>query len=203
MNSIKKNNIQNRQKIQNNMSEKNKTAERKSIMQKIENFLKGSKNKIVFTADNSELDFYELDDDATPAVGDKAKFDGKPAGDSNAGEYTMSSGEVYKFTGEELTEIVAKEDEEDDLEAENTAFTTENENLKTEIENLKKERIATNKKLSDATSIINGFKDLSKDDEEDEEKKRDPKTPKDDTSKSRVGNAFNKLKNKNTDGGNK
>lgn len=203
MNSIKKNNIQNRQKIQNNMSEKNKTAERKSIMQKIENFLKGSRNKIVFTADNSELDFYELDDDATPSVGDKAKFDGKPAGDSNDGEYTMSSGEVYKFTGEELTEIVAKEDEEDDLEAENTALTTENENLKTEIENLKKERTATNKKLSDATSIINGFKDLSKDDEEDEEKKRDPKTPKDDTSKSRVGNAFNKLKNKNTDGGNK
>lgn len=205
MNSIKKNNTQNRQKIQNNMSDKTKKGAWNALKSKIDDFFNDApKNKIVFTADNSELDFYELDDDATPAVGDKAKFDGKPAGDSNDGEYTMASGEVYKFTGEELTEIVAKEEESDDLEAENAALTTENETLKTEIENLKKERTATNKKLSDATAIINGFKNLSKDDEDDdEEKKRDSKSKEDDAPKSRVGNAFNKLKNKKDNGGNK
>lgn len=203
-NSLRQRHSENKLNNKNNMSDKNKSAERKSIMQKIENFLKGTKNKIVFTADNSELEFYELDDDATPAIGDKAKYDGKPAGDSNDGEYTIQSGEVYKFTGEELTEIVAKEEEADDLEAENATLTAENETLKTEIENLKKERTATNKKLSDATSIINGFKKLSKDDdEEDEEDKRDPKPGKDNPSKSRVGNALKNLKNRNTNGGNK
>ena len=87
------------------------------------------------------MDFYELADDATPAVGDKAKYDGKPAGDSNGGEYVVQSGDTYKFTGEELTEIVAKvEDAADttveDLKTENAALTTEIENLKTQIENL-------------------------------------------------------------------
>ena len=193
--------ISRRQNLNKNMS-KDKSFWNK-IKKDIDSFLgSGTQNKIVFTADNSELDFYELEEDATPAVGDKAKFDGKPAGDSNDGEYTMPSGETYKFTGEELTEIVPKEEESDDLEAENAALNAENETLKIEIENLKKEKVAINKKLSDATSIINGFKNLTKDDDgEDEEGKRDPKQTGDEK-QSRVGDAINKFKNKNRNGNN-
>ena len=204
MNSIKRNNAQNRQKFQNNMSDKSKKGAWNALKSKIDDFFKDApQNKIVFTADNSELDFYELGEDDSPAVGDKAKYDGKPAGDSNEGEYTMPSGEVYKFTSEELTEIVAKE-ESDDLEAENASLKEEIGNLKTEVANLKTDKATVNKKLSDATAIINGFKKLSKDDdEEEEEDKRDSKPGKDEASKSRVGNAFNKLKNKNTNGDNK
>ncbi|MDV4023887.1 hypothetical protein CMT52_06015, partial [Elizabethkingia anophelis] len=147
-NSIISRNIQNRQKFQNNMSDKNKDAERKSLLKRIENFLTGTKNKIVYTGDNSELDFYELGEDDTPAVGDKAKFDGKPAGESNDGEYVMPSGETYKFIGEELTEIVAKtEDKDEDLAAENETLKEEVSNLQEEVKNLKSEKSALNKKL--------------------------------------------------------
>lgn len=59
------------------------------------------KNKIMFTADEKELDFYELEDSATPKVGDKANYDGQPA----EGEFTMANGETYVFSAGELTEI--------------------------------------------------------------------------------------------------
>lgn len=195
-----------RQNQNKNMSNnKNKDAERKSILQRIENFLMGPQNKIVFTADNSELDFYELGEDDVPAVGDKAKFDGKAAGESNNGEYTMPSGEVYKFTGEELTEIVPKEeDATDDLAVENESLKKDIENLKTEIQNLKTEKDTVNKKLNDATEIINSFKNLAKDEDEteDEDGKRNPKAPKNEGEGSRISNAVKNLKKINTNGSN-
>lgn len=205
MNSIRQNNSKNRQKIKNNMSNQNQKDAWKNIKNMVDKFFGGAKNKVVFTADNSELDFYELEDTATPAVRDKAKYDGKPAGDSNDGKYTMPSGETYRFEGEELVEIITKEDDDTtDLEAENAALTTENESLKTEIENLKAEKGTLNKKLSDATAIIKGFQNLTKEnDDEEEDGKRDSKSGKEDGKQSRVGGAINKLKNINTDGGNK
>ena len=205
MNSIRQNNSKNRQKIKNNMSNQNQKDAWKNIKNMVDKFFGGAKNKVVFTADNSELDFYELEDTATPAVGDKAKYDGKPAGDSNDGKYTMPSGDVYKFTGEELTEIVPKEeDATEDLAVENESLKTEIENLKTEVQNLKSEKDTVNKKLNDATAIIKGFQNLTKEnDEEEEDGKRDPKTGNDEGKQSRVGGAINKLKNRNTDGGNK
>lgn len=182
-NSLKSKNIAQRKNLINNMSDKNKEAKKNDLWKQIENFFKGgAKNKIVYTADNSELDFYELADDATPKAkdgdtpGDKAKFDGKPAGESNSGEYVMPSGETYKFTGEELTEIVPKS-EDNNLETENAALKTENSDLKTEIENLKKEKTALNKRISDAESIIKNFKDLENGDEEDDEGDDPKRTP--------------------------
>lgn len=179
MNSIKKNHSENRQKFKNNMSEKNRQSTWNKLKNQIDDFFKGTKNKIVFTADNSELDFYELGDDDTPkakdgeTAGDKAKFDGKPAGESNNGEYVMPSGETYKFEGEELIEIIAKEEEEAE---ETEALKTENAELKTEVENLKKEnkilkseKSVLNVKLNDAKSIIKNFKEEMEDDEEEEE----------------------------------
>jgi hypothetical protein len=70
-------------------------------------------NKVVATADGTELDFYELADDAVIAVGDKAYFDGADA----EGEFLMPDGETYVFVGGELTEIlpVVSDDSETDL----------------------------------------------------------------------------------------
>lgn len=187
MNSIKKNHSENRQKFKNNMSEKNRQSTWNKLRNQIDDFFKGTKNKIVFTADNSELDFYELGEDDTPkakdgeTAGDKAKFDGKPAGESNNGEYVMPSGETYKFDGEELIEIVAKEEEEDSeteaLKTENAEQKTEIENLKKEIKNLKAEKVVLNTKLNKAEKIMKNFKEEMEDDEEeddepDPEKKR-------------------------------
>lgn len=178
-NSIISRNSQNRQKIQNDMSEKNRQSAWNKLRNQIDDFFKGTKNKIVFTADNSELDFYELGEDETPkakdgeTAGDKAKFDGKPAGESNNGEYVMPSGETYKFEGEELIEIIAKEEEATDeteaLKTENADLKTEVENLKKEVKNLKSEKATLNSKLNSATAIIKNFKNEMEDEEDDEE----------------------------------
>jgi len=196
-NSLRNRNNQQRLNFNNNMADKAKETKKKDLFTMIENFFLGTKNKIVFTADNSELDFYELGEDETPAIGDKARFDGKPAGDSNGGEYVIPNVGTYKFTGEELTEIEVSED--DDNEVEN--LKTEIENLKTQISNLTAEKTAINQKLDNATKIIKGFKELENDDE-DEEDQRDGK-PAGDNKVSRIGNAISKLKNKNTNGSNK
>lgn len=61
----------------------------------------GFKNLIVFTADQMELDFYELEEDGVIEVGAKAFFDGADA----EGEFVMADGETYVFVAGELTEI--------------------------------------------------------------------------------------------------
>lgn len=146
----------------------------------------GSKNKIVYTAANEALDFYELADDATPVVGDKATFDGKPAGESNDGTYVMASGETYKFTGEDLTEIIPAVD--GGGEADN-ALETENAELKNQITakdaiiaNLTKENKAKDKRIKEAEAILNkiqnGFTDDEDPDDEPEEDEPAGRNPK-------------------------
>ena len=148
----------------------------------------GSKNKIVYTAANEALDFYELADDATPVVGDKATFDGKPAGESNDGTYVMASGETYKFTGEDLTEIIPAADGGDGAD---NALETENAELKNQITakdaiiaNLTKENKAKDKRIKDAETILNKIQNGFTDDEDiddedtDEPAGRNPKNNK-------------------------
>jgi ATP-dependent protease ClpP protease subunit len=176
-NSIISRNQENRKLIKNNMSDKNKEAERKNLWNQIENFFKGAgpKNKIVFTAENSELDFYELGENDTPKVGDKAQFDGKPAGESNNGEYVMQSGETYKFTGEELTEIVPKAVEDSELQAENEALTVEVQNLKKQLKEKDTEISNLKSRNSEAIKIIENFKKLESGVGSGEESPRNPK----------------------------
>lgn len=72
----------------------------------------GAQNKILFTADQRELDFYELAEDQEVTVGAKATYDGQPA----TGEHIMQSGETYVFengvlmTIREAAEDAAAED---------------------------------------------------------------------------------------------
>ena len=137
----------------------------------------GTKNKIVYTATSEELDFYELTDADTPAVGDKATFGGNPAGDSNNGEYVMATGETYKFTGEELTEIIPATENSDDLATENAALKAENEALKEaqtanklEISNLKKD-------LKTSKNLLAQFAAIQSDEEDTEESEDKSETP--------------------------
>lgn len=165
-------NIQNRKN--NFKMDKSKKSAWNALINQAKKFFSETQNKIVFTATNEELDFYELGEDDTPKVGDKATFDGKPAGESNEGVFVIANGDTYRFEGEELKEITPKEDEDngdeemENLKTENAELKTENEAKDLEISNLKKE-------LSKAKNIIKGFNDLANEDEEDEKEERDPK----------------------------
>lgn len=147
-------------------------------------------NLILHTADSEELDFYELEADATPSVGDKATFDGKPAGDSNDGTYVMASGETYKFTGEELTEIISADtdtEDSDDTDTENSADDSEEvvnlrarvATLENSVKVLKNNLKTTKAELATANALLNKVVSLDLSEEEDEEdtdaQARDPK----------------------------
>ena len=192
-NSINKRNSQFRNINNNNMSEKNKETQKKDLWKQIENFFSGGKasNKIMFTAENMELDFYELEEDAMPEIGSKAKFDNRPAGESNDGVYIMASGDTYTFVGEELKSIEPKV-EENAFEAENIALTETVANLKTEIENLKGEKETLNKRFTEAESIIKSFKDLEA--PENKEVPREPNGKEKETEVSKVKSAIGNLK---------
>lgn len=71
-------------------------------------------NKVIQTADGKDLDFYELGDEDTPAVGDKAYYDGMDAD----GSFIMENGDTYVFIAGVLEEIQS-EDETDTENAEN------------------------------------------------------------------------------------
>lgn len=148
-NGAKRNNTNN---SNNNNAMSNK---RQGIVNKVIKFLEGTKNLIVFTAEQKELDFYDLVEGDTPGIGDKATFDDKPAGDSNDGTYVMASGETYVFTGEELTTITPADTTEDssDLVAENAA-------LKEKIENLKAVETSNKLKISNLKKDLKTHKDL-------------------------------------------
>ncbi len=165
----------------NKMSKTDKT----SIWQKLQNILKDEVilNKVVFTA-TGELDFYELEDDATPAVGDRARVDGQEAD----GEYVVPNEEnpdqavTYIFVSGELTEIKEPEAEEaDSADGDNamTALQEENERLtaelteiqakvtekETAIENLKEKNtklkavVSKIKALESEEEIVSGVKE--------------------------------------------
>jgi len=133
-------------KINNKMSEIKLSKEDKSWFEerlnKLFNIFK-PKNKIVTTGDGTELDFYELEPDAEPKVGDKANAGDTPAN----GEYVMPSGETYVFENGELIEIKPKAD---DTNEEIEALKKENAELKeqlAQIENSIKEKDEQAKEL--------------------------------------------------------
>lgn len=112
-------------------------------------------DKVVATSDGKELDFYELEDDAVIAVGDKAYYDGMDAD----GSFIMPSGETYVFIAGELTEIQSEDitDTEDLAEANATI-----EELTTQLEAAvnKIEELVSSNSAKDA--IIAGYKASSK-----------------------------------------
>ena len=134
-------------KTENKMSKKVLSKEEAETMldkavQKIKSlFETKAQNKMVLDATGAEIDFPDIDEDATPSVGDKATVEGGAA----EGEYLMPSGETYVFVSGELTEI--KESEEDDSE---------------EIETLKQEVASLKDNLSSEQSEMKALKDENK-----------------------------------------
>ena len=90
-----------------NKNEDKMNKKTQTLLNKAMNFLKGFQNKLVATADGTELDFYELEDEAVVEVGAKATFDGADA----QGDYVMSTGETFTFEAGELTKITPAEEE--------------------------------------------------------------------------------------------
>ncbi|CAA7195449.1 Clp protease ClpP [Chryseobacterium potabilaquae] len=188
----------------NNMNSKSKN--KKGLFQEIKNLIgiysgEGNTNKIVYTAEMNELDFYQLDENEAPSIGDKATFDGKPAGESNKGEYILQGGETYKFTGEELTEIIPKEESVSDLQL-------ENENLKKQIEDLKKQNsglqsenkkqeetiTGQNIKIETANTLIAKFNSWEIDEENENEEAEKPRNHRQNFSDVPVRNLFQNIK---------
>lgn len=113
-------------------------------------FKKTISNVILTDGAGTQIDFMEVEEGATPIVGDKAMVDGKPA----EGEFLMENGETMIFEKGALTEIKAVE-KNDELEnanqtiaelqkqlAEAQTVTQNFTNLQKEVVNLKKQIVS-------------------------------------------------------------
>ena len=152
----------------------NMTKEEKSFFEMAKNFFLGSKeeksdikNKVVLTVADVEVDFFEIDTDATPKVGDKANVDGKPA----EGEYITKGGEKYSFEGGVLKEVEKEEEvvqvDEDltnQLNEANTTIETLNKQIEdknAEFEDLKTKFNKLNEDHQKALNKVQKFDDLN------------------------------------------
>ena len=120
----------------------NMTKEEKSFFEMAKNFFLGSKeeksdikNKVVLTVADVEIDFFEIDTDDTPVIGDKANVDGKPA----EGDYIMKNGNKYSFEGGALTEI----EKEEEVKVDEVQNQLNEANLTIETQNKKIEELTT------------------------------------------------------------
>lgn len=104
------------------------------------------KNLMLQDANGATLDFPDVAEDAMPQVGDVATLDGDPA----EGDYIMPNGETYVFAAGELTEIIAADVDDDDVEA----LKSENESLKEQLEALNAEKEALNTELASSKETL-------------------------------------------------
>lgn len=128
-------------------SDMNKNKKMPSIVAKATAFLKsigvGAVNKLVMTADETEIDFYELEEDEPIEVGANARIDGQDAD----GTYVMKDGATFVFKKGVLTEMKEETDNSDEvveaMQEEIDTLTNQLEqvvtNSQTEIETLKAE----------------------------------------------------------------
>lgn len=115
-------------KTDNKMS-KSKEADKgknsvKALVEWAKNVL-GIKNKIVFDAENREVDFYDLNDEDVVEVGAMATIGGEPA----EGNVLMADGKTYVFASGELVDIIeegAEDEEMASLKEENETLAEEN-----------------------------------------------------------------------------
>jgi ATP-dependent Clp protease, protease subunit len=103
-------------------------------------------NKIVTDANGVEIDFFEIEEDAEPQIGDKANVNNSPIEDS---EVVMPNGETWVFVDGALSEIKSEGDQTQEEIIEE--LTTEVEELKEELG--KKEEEIQNLKKTNATAL--------------------------------------------------
>lgn len=98
----------------NNNNKNKKMSKQPSKLQAILNIVRGVKivNKVVYTADEKEINFPDLGEEDAILIGAKATVDGKPA----EGEIVSADGTTYVFAGGILEEIKeATDDVEDEV----------------------------------------------------------------------------------------
>lgn len=190
------------------MSKENK----KGIWNKLQDLFKeeGIMNKLVYDAEQNEIDFYELADDDSVVVGAKARVEGQEA----EGSYVVPSEDdaeqsvTYVFASGELTEIVEAEAEPTEEEADPmAALKEENDALKAkvlEFENsiYEKDLAITNfkEKNKNLNSFIAKIKSLESDEEIVTGLKEKPKPETKESTASKFGSAITNLKNKKENG---
>lgn len=135
-NNKNKNNNNNKSKIMSKKKLAKKEAKNKflKLWSKIENYFE-PQNKTVTDGDGVIIDFPDIEDDATPAVGDSAQVDGKSIDD---GDRVMPNEDVWTFKDGKLDKITPKESDDDSEEVED---------LKDEVEALKKTNLKIQGKL--------------------------------------------------------
>lgn len=151
----------------NKLKTSNMSKQKTSLLNKLKGMFKAS-NLLVYTASKQELDFYELEEGVAPAIGDKAKVNGQPAGDAfEDGKVLLPNGEVYVFVGEELTEIIPAEEVEEQLTPEEyeevieEAASTVNK-LQNSLKKFKAENAYLKNKLSKYEKLENSLKTAPK-----------------------------------------
>lgn len=137
----------------NNMQNNFTKEQAEGLFQKFEKTIKNllapkSENKMLFSANNDEVEFYELGSDEEVIVGSKAKI----SGDSAEGEFVMQSGETYIFAKGELVEIKEPKSDESELEEAVAQLKQENADLQNKVEELTNE-------LTQATDAKNELQD--------------------------------------------
>lgn len=89
-----------------NMTEKDKTWIEEKFSQILNSFKKQTVNIILQDANGMSIDFPEVAEGESPAIGAIANVDGQPA----EGEYLMPDGATYVFVGGALTEMIVNND---------------------------------------------------------------------------------------------
>jgi len=138
--------------------EKLEAKKAKGILEKIKAFFadEGAVMKTLKTANEKELEFSQVDDEAKVKVGDTATVDGSPAD----GEYVLADGRKLVFELGKLVEIIEAGSEDDgNQDEEIQALKEENEKLKKQVENKTDEAADAVAKLTEAKNTL---KDIEK-----------------------------------------
>mgnify|MGYP003624348575 CR=1 FL=1 len=142
-----------------NINPKQKTMSKKAetMLSKIFDAVVGKQkptSKILYNADDQEVDFYELDEETMPSVGDMANV----AGSLAEGSYVMADGQTFVFVAGALTEIVeVEEDEELTLEEAKSQLEIANAtiaNLEGKTATLKADLATAKSSLEEKTEIV-------------------------------------------------
>jgi len=187
-----------------NENKMSKSKNKKTLWDEFKNFLKteGNEsilNKIVFSADQTELDFYELEDDDAIVLGTKARVDGADA----SGEYEIPKEDnpdqsvTYVFETGELTEIREPEAESNETDDEEmNTIKEENESLKKQLSEIQNKVTDKNEKITNLKAAINKIKELEQEETPVLAKKEKPKKPQNEVKKTAASAAIANLKNK-------
>ncbi len=147
--------LNNKNKMSDKLTEEKVQSMFNTMTESLKNIFKSKVvNKLVSSADGEvEIDFPDVGEDDTPAIGDKALIDGDDANTS----VLMPSGETWVFVEGELSEIVEASTEDN----------KELEDANAKIKELEDKLSASNKlvlsKDKDIDSIKNSVKDVEKD----------------------------------------